>query len=736
MGGRGQADDDSDSPRASDKPTSEDLRRTSALFRLLTPRCLQLVISRFHRRHFRPGEAFADTDETLYLLAEGRAQRENEDGLVLKSPFAHLSKGAIVGEVAVFGLGPASASAASIVAASDSCSAWGLIRSDFEAILAACPEDAEALAQVFGQSAARSIASSREPLRLVRQAALFREVSDAFLARLRPLMQDVLLGAGEALPELGMEGSGASMYIVVAGSLAVEGLGGELLRIAEPGETIGEAIALDLDCAKRDVAARAGLEGLTYCLRVPRQALVDAFHVHPEELMPIEDIVRAEEAQFIEVARGRAEWVAQCGMPALATTPLLAGCSQEFLRAAAGQAVESTYDEGFQIAMAGEAARAMVVVVEGAVDLFSRSGSRVGRLTAGGTFGEVEALGVFDVSMVTACAATPCRVVELTKDGLRRALAGPSGADLREGFRQLIAGKHEQLSNGMPLCGLKIGAKPGDASLKTVSLQADRVPLEKREVWEPIPDSDPCGPRIGIFVSGRGVIELSSSGRDIEVMSVSPGTVLCEGLLADFKARVRATSADCEVYRVRLSDLLAASSFDMKPPDWFLQFRLLEKETTKSMRTRLTSARGLAENRKAHPCDPCINDWNKRRQESVKRAQDLRADRLAEVHMGNGCVPQLPLLPPSDFGSTSYRSWGKMSSPMPIFPAAIFPRKSRGKSATRGAHSQSTKLPKINSEPNLRAKASTCGPRPRRGGSAGISASSADLAAPAVGVVS
>merc|ERR1719343_514344 len=116
-------------------------------------------------------------------------------------------------------------------------------------------------------------------------------------------------------------------------------------------------------------------------------------------------------------------------------------------------------------------------------------------------------------------------------------------------------------------------------------------------------------------------------------MSLSPGTVVCESILAEFGARIRAVSSDIEAYRVKVVDLIAASKLLDKAPDWFYQLRNLEKETARLLRSRLVNARGLSEMQKEHPCDSCIRDYAERRKESIQRAKDMRREK-SDIALG------------------------------------------------------------------------------------------------------
>jgi len=369
---------------------------------------------------------------------------------------------------------------------------------------------------------------------------------------------------------------------------------------------------------------------------------------------------------------------------------------------------EASYKRGDEIAGVGETARSMLVVLEGAVDLESKVGAKVGRLTTDGVIGEAEVLGLLDKRLISARAAAPCRVLTVTGEAMSNALAGPHAGAMKAGLERLVASRREQLEGGMPLCALSVGASPDDPSVRAAGLHAERMYFEPGQCWEPLPDSDACGPNIGIFVKGRGTLVIGTDDR--EVMTIQPGTLLLEGLLAEFDARVQILSSDCEAYRVRRIELEAAArsgsqsgkvrSAAQEAADWFYQFRLLEKEVRTKLHERLSSAKGLAAIRVPHPCDPCINDWSQRRRRSLRRAEQIRQERADALGSGKPPLLQLPLLPTQDMGSTAHRHWGPSierrksagsvgKAPLPALPRslAVYPV---------------MRLPKVHSEPQLR----------------------------------
>lgn len=714
----------------------ETLKECSAIFRSLSEPFLRRLVPRFKTRRFEHGEAVCFA-EGLLLLRSGRALLEDDD-----SEERPLRPGAVLGEARLLGLdapendsagGVAGGGGASSSAAAPhvggcggggaAAHAEGLVvasvlrRRDFEALLGQNEEEAHALKHLRPEvlpAFVRSLSAAGPRWRhsVLQGSPVFRETSRAFLDLLAAHAEDVFLAPGEALPA---QASHPALYVVVSGPVHIEGENAALLRVVNAGDSVGEAQAMDLAGVPPPThAARAGYGRTAYVLRLSREALLAALHLHPEEHLPMEEFVLELEARRAERAEERYDWISNQAAPVLGRSPLLAGCPDAFLSTVAGHASEVSFVPGGTITTAGEPSTNMFVVLEGSVELQSRSGAPVGRLTRGGSMGEVEALGIFGTATVTAVAASDCRVLKVSREAFERSLKGPAGKAIKPGFDALIVSRHEQVAKGLPFCGLKISASPTDISVRTVSLQSERMPLEAGEVWRPLPDSDPSGPRVGILLRGRAVVELVASGR--EVMPLTAGAIVNEGLLAEFGARVRAVSSDCEAYRVRTVDLLAASQSEPKAPAWFYEFRLLEREASDRLRSRLGNARSLVDNKALHPCDPCIRDWTVRRQQSIRRAQENRLARADVIGEGKGSVPQLPLLPPDKLGTTAFRSWDKVKVAPPIYPSTfkkkdILPKGLRSYPCMR--------LPKIHSEPNLRSKEA------RRASSASASARSA-----------
>jgi len=425
------------------------------------------------------------------------------------------------------------------------------------------------------------------------------------------------------------------------------------------------------------------------CARLPGLGLELAFRELPEEREPLEQVIRGLEAVEEKAVQARSEWIENVAAPALARTPLLTGCPEEFLRAAAASLGEASFERGDIVTSVGETARSMLVVLEGAVELESKAGAKLGSLATDGILGEAEVLGLLTTRTVTARASSACRVLTLTEEALQRALQGPNANGMKEGLARLVANRQRQVLSGMPLCALSMGAGASDISVRAVNVQAEQLHLQPGQLWEPLPDTDVCGPHVGILVRGRAVVEMAADGR--EVMPLQPGSMLVEGLAAEFGAHVRLLSSDCEIYRLRRTELEAAArlappngkvrSVTQEAADWFYQFRLLERDARARLQARLNSTRGLAATRVPHPCDPCIQDWSKRRQRSMRRAQQIRDEKADSL---GGKLPglQLPSLPSP--GASKMASLG---------PGSCLPKSLAAYPVMR--------LPRISSEPLL-----------------------------------
>eukprot|EP00930_Biecheleria_cincta_P055447 TRINITY_DN41764_c0_g1_i1.p1 TRINITY_DN41764_c0_g1~~TRINITY_DN41764_c0_g1_i1.p1 ORF type:complete len:750 (+),score=166.33 TRINITY_DN41764_c0_g1_i1:71-2320(+) len=652
----------------------EQLRRASVALRCLSPDCLLHLLRAPEAGHLedlqlRPGEAFQSEEDSLVLFVSGFVQLPC--GQTLRAPAA-------LGEAAFLGLAdlPPSSSGSRdggggeaeerkgfAAEALEACNAKVLRREAFEEVLRLYPEDRKVLDRLSREAAhlvapgsrlaVRQESSGRRLLSFLKAGPLFENFDESFLAELWASAKGLLLGPEDRLIERGTRAAlGESpLFLVLAGQLQVEGESGVLLRLAGPGEVLGAAALGGAETWPETIRAAAGRRP-AYVARLSGQALSAVLRRNPEESMRLQEsavtVVESEEATALQ----RSQWLREVAVPALAGTTLLAGCPEDFLESIAGALSEAAYEEGDCIATFGDAADSMLVVLEGSVDLEAKSGTKIGRLGPGALMGELEALGLLPSRTVSAYAATPCRVLAVGAEALNHALSAPGARPLQEGFRQLVEGRKAQVAAAQPLSSLISSRSPlkEDVGCQLLSLRAERLPLEPGVRWEPTRDSDASGPQLSLVMRGRVAVELSEDRA--EDVLVKAGSVVPEGLLAAYGACLRATSSDCEVYRLRQFDLLTAAHSNGQAPDWFYQLRVKEQEARNFLQARLANAKGLAQGRAHRPVDDHIRGWAEKRKKSMRKAQEQQAYR-AENYLGS----KLPLLPPKSLGTTAFRSW-------------------------------------------------------------------------------
>merc|ERR1712232_736790 len=116
----------------------------------------------------------------------------------------------------------------------------------------------------------------------------------------------------------------------------------------------------------------------------------------------------------------------------------------------------------------------------------------------------------------------------------------------------------------------------------------ERLDLTPGSVWTPACDTCPVGPYFAVLAKGRALLVTD----EYTITTMLAGLVITEGLAADYQAYVRATTF-CEIYRIRMVDLLlAVSSGDAATKKWFSGFTMLKREAWEHMYGRLISAHG------------------------------------------------------------------------------------------------------------------------------------------------
>lgn len=213
-------------------------------------------------------------------------------------------------------------------------------------------------------------------------------------------------------------------------------------------------------------------------------------------------------------------------------------------------------------------------------------------------------------------------------------------------FAKLIDSRQKQVEKGLPLSVLELPICADDTSVRAIALQAERVELDRGELWELFPDCDPSGPHLGILTKGHARLEAVQDGRYIT--SIAGRALILEGLATKYKAQLRAETK-CVGYRMRRIDLnLAASNVD-KVPKWMSRFSLLERDVYSHLQMKLVATKGAIEGCAPHPCDSHISQWKKRKEKAVSRSKEMQEER----RMVPPSASQMLTLPPVPY---DYRS--------------------------------------------------------------------------------
>lgn len=373
----------------------------------------------------------------------------------------------------------------------------------------------------------------------------------------------------------------------------------------------------------------------------------------------------------------------------LAQTPLLAGCPEAFLWRLLESCIESAHREGDVLATVMEPADSMLVVLKGSMELEAKNGTKVATLRSGGCVGESQVLGLMNTWTVTVRALEDTWVLAVTFQGLESALGAAGSEDLQKGFARLLEARRSQVESGQPLLGLpSVRIGPTDTSARLMNLQAEHLQVESGDAWKPVPSSDPNGPRVSLILRGRVSLEL---GERPEELTLRPGMVIPERLVAEFGAVFRAQSQDCEVYRIRVFDMLAAANSMQQVSPWFYQLRMMEREAHNRLQPRLVNLKGVAMSRMHHKSDAHIRQWKEKRLESLRHAKALK-ERREELLEGERLPP---LLPHREAGTTAFRSWSRGDKRLAA--VASLPQ------LAPGVPIEAMRLPKVRSDLGLRA---------------------------------
>lgn len=310
-------------------------------------------------------------------------------------------------------------------------------------------------------------------------------------------------------------------------------------------------------------------------------------------------------------------WLEAQVIPALRRCPVFSKWPMNLLKAIVAPLAEEVFKPGEIITEIGEPADSMLVLLDGRAKVETKTGLHIGTLTAGATFGAAAALGLFETRPSTLRAAVNCRVLIITGGAIRKLLESPEAKEASREMDMLIQSRRQQVEKGLPITALPLHVTAEDLCAKAIALNAERFQLAPGSAWEPHPDSGPCGPHVAVLAKGRGMLEIVSDKRT--VMSVGPGSLLVEGLLAEHGAQFRASKA-CEIYSMRRCDIAAAVDAMTSAQGWFLRFRLLEKEVRQDSTLRLQSAHGASVCLVPHQFSDDLKQWKLWREECVTRA--------------------------------------------------------------------------------------------------------------------
>merc|ERR1712232_756585 len=252
------------------------------------------------------------------------------------------------------------------------------------------------------------------------------------------------------------------------------------------------------------------------------------------------------------------------------------------------------------------------------------------------------ALGLFQASMATVKAVTSCRVLVVTEAALQRALCMDEYQHLAEGFRFLVSTRREQVARGMPMISLRLGTTGvDDIGFRGIALLSERICVKEGEVWHPVPDDDARGPCFTVLGRGRCVVEMGHERYC--VMTLSAGSMIPDGLVANYNSMLRA-DLDCQAYRIKRSDFLTVVRSTASTKEWIGRFELMEKDVYRNFEMRLNSIFGLLEGGAPHYKDHEIEAWLRHYKQRVDKAKNK--DKLPPVLSKRN-------VPPSVAGSTT-----------------------------------------------------------------------------------
>lgn len=580
------------------------------IFQVVSAAFTQWLRDRVKTRLFEPGEFIFQVeplegkDPAMYLLLEGEA--------TLETAFSQepAPLGGVYGEAVMLGM---ASTYSGTLQARSLCTVQVLRRSLFDAALELFDPEKELFSKLRG---ALPTPAGLEDIRYqLLRTRRFRTAPKEFAAVLLRSLDIVYFAAGKTVIKQGeLCGLGRSpLYFILAGRVQAEGRFGTIFGSSSAGELFGEWGALGFGDT-RSASSRAAVEvDLVCCCQVPGAAVAAAIAAHPGARAPLLERFGELEDTNAKAEHMRCRWLEEVAVPALLRTPLLRGCPSDFVFSVCAQLYERKCPKGTLLVEVGDAVPGMLVLLRGRAEVEAKSGTKVGQLKEGSTFGELSALGLFSTCMATVRALSECRVLTMPEQALRMVLrsASPAAASLSTGFACLVKSRQDQLERGLPLSGLQLGAAADDVFVRAIALLAERLDLCKGQAWPPVSDDDPNGPCLSILIRGRACVEMpydaeapggtvlggasgASGAPTTPVTVLRPGSIVHEGLIAEYGASSRAAT-DCEVYRIRRSDMgmVINSSATSQECQWVWTFKMQEKEAAEHLKARLQSVRGM-----------------------------------------------------------------------------------------------------------------------------------------------
>lgn len=617
------------------------LRRSSALFHEAPEECVLAARRKLKPMIFNAGDRIGGADkedeqgQDMFFLLDGTASYMNME---FETP---VCPGTSFGEPVLLGV---ARKYPGVLTANTTCIALALSPSTLSSSMSSFPE---VLSQVERLRRECLWVESDKIRRYLLRAPSFGERTKEILDILCPRANIEIFHPGQIIMDSGerCELGKTNFYVVLGGVVEAEGSMGTILASLKAGAAFGEMGAFGLT-ETRTAATRASRAGLCACAVIRGSHIKRAVESKPDAFAGMVQYFEQQAAANKETVTKRKLWLSDVAVPGLEQTHLFSGCSATFLHKVAVTLNETLYGPNEVLAVSGADSTSMFVLLSGKVELLSHSGERVGVRRPGATVGEIACLGMFPQWMATVRTMTDCSILTVTSQALDNALEHEDGDLLREGLRKLKAERRMQVELGTPLCLLEhVVVDPTEAGAQIIALLSERRSLTAGQKVEPAGEHGPCGSYYSFLRCGRLVVEVEGE----DVLTVVAGSIVEEGVLVEFGARLRA-DGPCELYRVSKSDFKLAVACDSKSSNWSCQFRLKEKEMLRKLRMRLTNARGLRTVGAPRVEDQEIQQWAAKRLVKADQAAKLR-----EARAGYQFAMVAPHAPPPGFGPVTVR---------------------------------------------------------------------------------